>query len=77
MFAEGPFTGCKQHQIVLKKQTVDPAISYIKTIVDPAVTVYPIHLEYEVEVVKHTPVKHNGSGEAHMEAQHPRQTVAV
>jgi len=38
------FRRCKQHQIVHKKQTVDPAAYNSDTFVDTAVTVYPIHV---------------------------------
>jgi len=40
---------CQQHQIVPKKQTVHPAASSSDTIVDSALTVYPIHTDYEEE----------------------------
>jgi len=48
--AEEPFRGCKQYQIVRIKQTVDHAASNSDTLVDWAVTVYPIHIGYDVNV---------------------------
>jgi len=44
------FRGCKQHQIVRKKQTVDPATSNSDALIDLTVTVYPIHIDYEEEL---------------------------
>jgi len=38
------FRGSKQHQIVHKKHTVGPA-----ALVDSAVTVYPMNIDYEEE----------------------------
>jgi len=43
------FRVCKRHQIVRKKQTVDPAASNNDSIVNPTVTVCPIHIDYEEE----------------------------
>jgi len=42
------FRGCKEHQIVCKKQTVDPEAFNSDILVDSAVTVDPIHI-YEEE----------------------------
>jgi len=39
------FRGYKQHQIVCKKQPGDPGASNSDTVVDSAVTVYPIHID--------------------------------
>jgi len=42
---KAPFRGYTQHQTVLKKQTVDPAAANSDTPIDPAVTVYPMHVD--------------------------------
>jgi len=47
------FRGCKQYQI-RKKQTVDPAAFSSDTLVDSAVTVYPIRIDYEEQWRQHT-----------------------
>jgi len=41
------FRGCKQNKTVRKKQMVDAAASNNDTLVDKAVIVYPIHVDYE------------------------------
>ena len=51
------FRRCKQYQIVYKKQTVNPATSNSDTLVDSAVAIYPIHINYEERRWwKHTPL---------------------
>ena len=46
---------CKQQQIVSREQTVDPAAPDSNTLVDSAMTVYPIHIDYEDGWWQHTP----------------------
>ena len=41
------FRRCKQYQIVCNEQTVNPAASNSDTLVDSAVTVYLIYIDYE------------------------------
>jgi len=53
---KAPFRGCRQHQMVRKKQKVDPAAPNSDTLADSAVTVYPIHTDFEKEWWQHTPL---------------------
>ena len=64
-YAQGPIiktlwqqstAGRKQYQTVRKKRTVDPAASKSDTLINSAVTVYPVHIDYEEEWWKHKPL---------------------
>ena len=46
--------GCKQYQIIEKEQVLDLAASNSGTLVNSAVNVYKIHIDYEVGWLKHT-----------------------
>jgi len=50
-----------QHQIIGKKQIVDPVVFNSDTFVDSAVTVYPIYIDYEDECRQHTPSSQSNS----------------
>jgi len=43
------FRRCKKYKLGRQKLTVDPTTSYSDNLVDSAVTVYPIHIDYEEE----------------------------
>jgi len=58
------FRRYQQYLIIRKKQMIDPAAFNSNTLVDSAVTVYPIHVDCEEEWWQRTPLsKSNTRGE--------------
>jgi len=56
-----PVRGCKQYQIVHKKQTVDVAYLNSDTLIDLAETIYLNHMGYEEKWRQRTPLSESNT----------------